>query len=90
MSSVPRLKVPKMKPPHGRTPPRPLCSGDSIGFGAEFASASIIFAYNGARLLERVQQSLTFFEESTTDMYAAVKAEGDSKFDFGWGALERP
>jgi hypothetical protein len=58
MSPVPRLEAPRMEPPQRRTPLRQICSGDSIGFGYEFASAGVFFTYNGVRLRKRVPRSI--------------------------------
>ena len=77
-----RLKVPRTELPHGRTPPRRICSGDSIRSGYEFASAWNFFMDNCTRLPERIRRSLTSFEGSTIDVHAAIGVEGDHKFDF--------
>ncbi|KAF9783538.1 hypothetical protein BJ322DRAFT_1071619 [Thelephora terrestris] len=60
-----------------------ISSGDSIGFGYEFASRSVFFTYNGARLPTAF--SGVYVPREKYDVYAAIGVEGQNEFEVNFG-----
>ena len=60
-----------------------ISSGDSIGFGYEFASRSVFFTYNGVRLPTAF--SGVYVPRERYDVYAAIGVEGRNEFEVNFG-----
>lgn len=60
-----------------------ISSGDSIGFGYEFASSSVFFTYNGVRLPNAF--SGVYVPPGKHDVYAAIGVEGHNEFEVNFG-----
>jgi Ran-binding protein 9/10 len=60
-----------------------ISSGDSVGFGYEFASGSVFFTYNGRRLPNAFTG--VYVPRQKHDVYAAIGVEEDNDLEVNFG-----